>query len=69
MSEMNVIVRVPVTQLLLELLLVTAVLSDSILHPHIVFTEYLGKQAQSKTFNYAFYSTTTNKSYKGYLQG
>ena len=38
--------------------------SDSNLHSHIVFTEYLGNQTRSKTFNYAFYATTKSKQTK-----
>ena len=57
---MNVTVLVPVTYTSVTvvtswLLLCTG---DSILHFHTVFTEYLGNQTWSKTFNCAFDSTT-----------
>ena len=61
MCAMNVTVLVPVTytrvtEVTSWLLLCT---SDAFLHSHIVFTNYLGNKTRSKTFNYAFYSTTT----------
>ena len=58
---MNVTVPVPGTNTSVKVVTnwLRLCTSDSIVHSHIVFTGYLGNQTQSKTFDYAFYSTTT----------
>ena len=66
---MIVIVRVPVTYTSVTVVtscLVIDVHSDSDLHSHIAFTEYIGNPKRSKTLNYAFFSNTKNIMY---LQG
>ena len=48
--------------------LVTAVLSDSILHSHVVFIEYLGNQTRSKK-RPIMYFIQHQQNNKVYLQG